>query len=115
MKKIILLLIVLAFSSFVIAEEQPELLNHQFYGEVTWAKDSPVPSTLTAMLGDAVFTSEIRSSPCLEDPCKGRYGYDPDNILRVQGESGEIIFIIDGVEAGKYQYQEEMVTKLDFD
>lgn len=115
MKKILLIIFVLAFSSLVLAEEQPNLLNHQFFGEVTWAKDAPVPSTITAMLGEGIFTAEVRSSPCLEDPCMGRYGYDADNILRVQGNSGTVLFIIDDVEVGEYQYQEDAVTKLDFD
>ena len=115
MKKILILLIILVLSGFAIAEDQPRLLNHQFYGEVTWAKDSPVPSTLTATLNDNTFTAEIRSSPCLEDSCHGKYGYDSDNILRVQDSSGTIHFAIDGVDVGEYQYQEDTVTKLDFD
>ncbi len=122
MKKILAVLFlasllgIVGLSAFATADDQPALLNHQFYGEVFWAQNSVAPAVITATVEGASFSSEIRSSPCLEDPCKGRYGFDADNTLRVQGTEGEIIsFLIDGIVAGEHIYKNDDVTQLDFD
>lgn len=113
---LMLLLGILIAASLVIADNPPNLINHQFYGEVRWGKDSIAPEKVTAKVGDKAFVSVIKSSPCLEELCTGGYGYDPDNILRVQGQEGnKIKFWIDGIEVKEYIYKAGEVTKLDFD
>ncbi len=118
MKKIISILLfgLLILSFFVIADNPPNLLNHQFYGDVIWTKSTVVPKEVIAKVGNQSFKSLIEDSPCLESTCVRKYGYDSNNILRVQAKAGETIhFFVDNTKVKDYVYSEGEVTELNLD
>lgn len=113
MKKELWMLLVLVFSFFVLAEEPPTFANHQFYGEVSWNKTTTTPSTVVVKNGAASFSSVIKAAPCLEEVCKGRYGYELDNILRVKGTNGDLLqFYVGSQRVLNYTYAEGEATQL---
>jgi hypothetical protein len=110
MKKIIILLVLCAV--FVVAAP-PDFSNHQFYGEVSWS--GTAPKEVVVKNGATELKSVIKAPPCVTDTCKGKYGYDTDNILRVQGKDGDkLIFLISGKEVGSSVYKDGDISKLDF-
>ncbi len=117
MKRFILfVVVVLSLSLFVAADEPPSFSNHQFYGDVNWDSTTKTPTTVTAKIGSAVFPSSVKSSPCLDAICKGTYGYDLDNILRVQGKTGDKIeLFVDATKVAVVAYKSGESTKLDLD
>ncbi len=111
MKRLIILLVL---CSVLVVAAPPSLSNHQFYGEISWEKTAAIPKVVTAKIGSTTFTSTIKAVPCVTDVCKGKYGYDTDNILRVTG-SGTIAFSVDGKAVGTATYKDGDISKLDFD
>ncbi len=75
--------------SFVAAvEAPPNLVNHQFYGNVYWdANITVAPTQVDARLVDSTFSSLIQEIHCTEVLCSATYGQAADNILRVQGSN----------------------------
>ncbi|MEW5896802.1 MAG: hypothetical protein AB1668_03870 [Nanoarchaeota archaeon] len=108
-------LILLLFSLLARAAEQPpSLLSHQFYGQVTWGSADITPTEVLVKVGDKKYTSKIESSPCSGDICTGKYGYDPENLLRVQGKvNDKVLFFINNVKVKEYLYQDGAVTELE--
>jgi len=118
-KKIMLMLgvlFLLVFSVVTVDDSPPNLFNHQFYGEVIWDVSTVTPTTVLAKIGDRQYTSAIKSIPCLRNPCNGKYGYDPDNILRIQGAEGEkVTFYVGSTKVKEYTYKIGETTLLDLD
>lgn len=109
-----IILVLSAFSFMAVAEAPPSLLSHQFYGEVTWGEDEITPTEVLVKIGDKEYTSAIESSPCAEAVCTGKYGYDAENLLRVQGKANDkVLFFINNVKVKEYAYKDNVVTQLD--
>ena len=113
MRKGIFLLFLIVLSSFALAA--PSFSNHQFYGDVKWSKTSATPQKVNAKIGAITFSSVIKASPCLTAVCTGKYGYDTDNILRVnEGKDGEVITLyVDNVKVTTILYKNGESTELD--
>ncbi|MEK6900148.1 MAG: hypothetical protein AABX05_03410, partial [Nanoarchaeota archaeon] len=115
-RALIFLVIISLFAASIAAEAPPSLSNHQFYGEVSWDKGSAVPVQVNAKIAGRTYVSEVMSLPCLVNPCIGRYGYEASNILRVQGQDGEVIsFFVGSIKVKEYTYKDGEATKLDLD
>ncbi|MBI2662012.1 hypothetical protein HYX11_00965 [Candidatus Woesearchaeota archaeon] len=111
----ILLVFVLSASS-IIADNPPNFDNEQFYGTAVWEKSATAPSAVSVTVASTgvVYMSVIKNVVCGSRQCTGKYGYDKDNILRVQAqEEEELVFYLGVVEAKKVYYTAGEVVQLD--
>lgn len=109
-----MLLLVLLFP-LVAAEEPPSLDNEQFYGTVLWDKNATTPQKVVAKVNAFEYTSFIKDPACTES-CSGKYGFMAQNILRVQGKTGDkIFFFVDAKPAGEVTYESGKSVLKDFD
>jgi len=99
---------VVVSSGFVFADNPPTFDNEQFYGTVTWVKSATAPSVVSVKVASIgiVYNSAIKNVACGSRQCTGKYGYDKDNIVRVQAQEGEeLVFYVGVVEAKKVSYK----------
>lgn len=116
MRKVIFLIIFLLALSVVMADNPPSLSNHQFFGDVTW--EGTTPKEVVAKIGTTEFKSTVKiNGPCVSGQvCKGTYGSDNDNILRVQGKSGDTVeFYVSDKKITSTAYKVSGVTRVDLD
>ncbi|NQV91975.1 hypothetical protein HQ489_05880, partial [Candidatus Woesearchaeota archaeon] len=98
MNKLMIYGIVLLFMSVFVAAEVPSFENHQFYGNIYYDNLATGPKEVIAKVGLDTYTSKITSISCPKDQkyCTAKYGYEADNILRVQSAKGnKISFFLD--------------------
>jgi hypothetical protein len=119
MKRLVIITLILFSFSFMVFGEltPPSFSNQQFHGTVTWdANLSPAPINVIARtsLGDKA--SSIVPLPCLTgDTCRGTYGKNIDNILRIQAPGEQVTFIIQGQAILSVPYEADKVTEVNLD
>jgi hypothetical protein len=117
MKKLIVFGIVLLMFSVFVAAQVPSFENHQFYGDVYYDNLATGPKEVIAKVGLETFTSTLTSISCPKNQkyCTAKYGYESDNILRVQANAGDkISFFLDKKEIQKVDYKADESVKLNF-
>lgn len=111
-------LLVMLLAMGVLARDPPSFENQQFLGNVYWDTNvtaAATPQAVTAQLASGSYTSIIKEKLCSESICSGTYGKQADNILRVQGTTGQLIrFYIGSELVGNASYTPDAITPLHF-
>lgn len=116
MKTILILMMVLSLFACIALAEPPSLLTHQFFGTVSWDPGEAPPQIVVAKVSSNEFSSTIKDSVCTSSSCSGTYGYDLDNILRVEGSAGDQIqFYLGPSFIQSVSYQADGVSELNLD
>ena len=99
--------------STTILAAPPSLENHQFYGQIKWNDTGATYLQVIAQVGNEQFVSAIQGVECTTY-CTANYGYNTDNILRVQGKVNDKITIsVDDIKITTVNYKKNGVSELD--